>query len=138
MINCKNCKVQLSEDNTYRRSGRHTNFPVGYYRICKKCYNKNRLDKMIENKKNQVDFFGGKCKVCGYDKCHNALEFHHLDPSIKEESPSALRCVTNKKRWKDELSKCILVCSNCHREIHAGLYPEYLAHSSSGLGHIPV
>ena len=128
MINCKTCGVELTEENTFRRSGRKTNFPVGYYRHCKKCYNASRLTRMVENKKKQVEFFGGKCKICGYDKCHNALEFHHLDPTIKEESPSSLRQVTDELRWKSELEKCILLCSNCHREVHAGLYPDYLTH----------
>lgn len=128
MINCKTCGVELTEENTFRRSGRKTNFPVGYYRHCKKCYNSSRLNRMVENKKKQVEFFGGKCKICGYDKCHNALEFHHLDPTIKEESPSSLRQVTDELRWKSELEKCILLCSNCHREVHAGLHPDYLTH----------
>jgi hypothetical protein len=127
MINCKTCGIELTEENTFKRGGRKTNFPVGYYRHCKKCYNANRLVRMVENKKKQVEFFGGKCKLCGYDKCHNALEFHHLDPTIKEESPSSLRQVTDELRWKSELEKCILLCSNCHREVHAGLHPDYLA-----------
>ena len=127
MINCKTCGIELTEENTFKRGGRKTNFPVGYYRHCKKCYNANRLVRMVENKKKQVEFFGGKCKLCGYDKCHNALEFHHLDPTIKEESPSSLRQVTDELRWKSELKKCILLCSNCHREVHAGLHPDYLA-----------
>jgi 5-methylcytosine-specific restriction endonuclease McrA len=127
MINCKTCGIELTEENTFKRGGRKTNFPIGYYRHCKKCYNANRLVRMVENKKKQVEFFGGKCKLCGYDKCHNALEFHHLDPTIKEESPSSLRQVTDELRWKSELEKCILLCSNCHREVHAGLHPDYLA-----------
>ena len=66
-----------------------------------------------------INHMGGKCSVCGYNKCHAALEFHHLDPTQKEFSPS-----TNSKSWDKilvEAEKCILVCANCHREIHNGL-----------------
>lgn len=56
------------------------------------------------------------CSRCGYNKCAAALDFHHLDPSVKE------RRVTC-KMWKSglgkiEAAKCILVCKNCHMEIH--------------------
>ena len=65
--------------------------------------------------------FGGKCCICGYDKCDSAFEFHHLDPSEKETSWGQFR--GNPKKWEDiinEMKKCIMVCSNCHKEIHAG------------------
>lgn len=67
-------------------------------------------------KQKAVALLGGKCSICGYDKCLVALEFHHLNPDEKE------FIITDKIRSWDkvekELSKCILVCSNCHREIH--------------------
>ncbi len=66
-----------------------------------------------------VEAFGGKCCLCGYHKCLDALEFHHLEKSEKEEKPSYVILRWSFKRAKKELDKCILVCSNCHREIHA-------------------
>src|ERR1035437_963249 len=66
-----------------------------------------------------VDIFGGKCCMCGYNKCTEALEFHHLDKAEKEEKPSRVILRWSFDRAKDELDKCILVCANCHREIHA-------------------
>lgn len=63
-----------------------------------------------------VERFGGKCTVCGYSKCLAALEFHHVDN--KEEAPSYVIYRWSWKRAKKELKKCILVCANCHREIH--------------------
>ncbi len=63
---------------------------------------------------------GGKCQNCGYDKCIQALEFHHINPEEKEFSFG-----TNTNRsWeatREELKKCILLCANCHREAHAGV-----------------
>ena len=68
-------------------------------------------------KKALVKYKGGKCKICGYNKCMRALEFHHLDPSKKDFHPS--KCLTKSMSLlKEEADKCILVCSNCHAEIH--------------------
>ena len=65
---------------------------------------------------------GGKCQCCGYDKCSESLAFHHIDPKEKELGFGGLRA--NPKKWNivvEELRKCILVCHNCHSEIHAGV-----------------
>lgn len=68
-----------------------------------------------------VEYKGGKCSVCGYDRCADALEFHHLDPSQKDFGISSKGYTRSWDKVKEELDKCILVCSNCHREIHSGL-----------------
>ena len=70
---------------------------------------------------------GGKCQLCGYNKCIEALDLHHLDPSKKEFNISSrdLRY----SDWpiiKKEIENGVLVCSNCHREIHAGFHPEFI------------
>lgn len=70
-------------------------------------------------KEELVKYKGGKCEVCGYSKCIQALEFHHLDPTYKDFSISG--GTKSFERLKPEVDKCILVCSNCHKEIHAGL-----------------
>jgi predicted transcriptional regulator len=65
-----------------------------------------------------IDYKGGFCVKCGYNKCKRALEFHHLNPLEKEFGISSKGY---RKSWniiKKELDKCILVCSNCHAEIH--------------------
>lgn len=66
-------------------------------------------------KLSSVRVFGGKCCICGYKKCINALEFHHVGQ--KEASPSYVIMRWSWERTKKELEKCILVCANCHREI---------------------
>lgn len=59
-----------------------------------------------------------KLNKCGYARCINALEFHHLDPLQKDFNISNIKLTTFDKRTMEELDKCIMVCANCHREIH--------------------
>jgi hypothetical protein len=66
-----------------------------------------------------VEYLGGKCMICGYNRCINALEFHHLED--KRFGFSSRGITRSWQRTKEELKKCVLVCSNCHKEIHAGL-----------------
>ena len=61
---------------------------------------------------------GGKCEKCGYDKCVGALEFHHTDPSQKDFGIANKGYTRSWEKVRLELDKCILVCANCHREIH--------------------
>jgi hypothetical protein len=67
-----------------------------------------------------ISGLGGKCCICGYSKCDAALEIHHIDPSKKDFAFGQIVA----KRWDDivqEARKCVLLCANCHREVHAGL-----------------
>jgi len=70
-------------------------------------------------KQMSIEYKGGKCNVCGYNKCVDALEFHHLEEKQFGLSKNGLTRSWDKT--KTELNKCVLVCANCHREIHAGL-----------------
>ena len=76
-----------------------------------------------KNTKNRiVEAMGGKCICCGYNKCNSALALHHLDPSKKEIGFGSIRA--NPVSWLkivEELKKCVLICHNCHSEIHDGL-----------------
>ncbi len=65
-----------------------------------------------------VKLLGGKCRRCGWQGNQAALQFHHLNP---EEKDFIIGSVANKK-WefiKQELTKCILLCSNCHAIEHS-------------------
>lgn len=64
---------------------------------------------------------GNKCFVCGYDKCQRALSFHHIDPATKEFDLSTDGLTRSWKRIEKEIDKCVLVCANCHMEIHEGI-----------------
>ena len=68
-----------------------------------------------------VEYKGGKCEICGYDRCIDALEFHHRDLSNKEFGISAKGYTRSWKKVVEELDKCLLICANCHRGLHAQL-----------------
>jgi len=67
-----------------------------------------------------IELKGGKCEICGYDKYIGSLDFHHLDRNAKEFDLSSRGLTRSWEKIKKELEKCVLVCANCHREIHAG------------------
>ena len=68
-----------------------------------------------------IAYKGGKCERCGYDKSSRALEFHHLNPSEKDFGISKV-LTRSIQSLKEEADKCILLCSNCHAEIHDELF----------------
>ena len=76
-------------------------------------------DRRHKLKEELVKYKGGKCQVCGYDRCLDALDFHHLNPEEKDFGISS--SIRSLDKLKSEADKCILVCCRCHREIHAGL-----------------
>ena len=76
------------------------------------------------NKALAIEYKGGECVLCGYNKCHAAMHFHHLDPTKKDfDAFSAFKM----ERAIPELDKTILVCANCHMEVHQGLHEEFIA-----------
>jgi predicted HNH restriction endonuclease len=74
-------------------------------------------------KERAIDHMGGKCRICGYNTCPAALDFHHIEDMEKEFNISS---TMSWAKIEPELAKCVLVCANCHREIHAGWHPEWL------------
>ena len=64
-----------------------------------------------------IKLLGGKCSICGYDRCVDALEFHHKNPKEKDFKLGSGNTMSWKE-YKSEAMKCVLVCSNCHKEIH--------------------
>ena len=68
-----------------------------------------------------VQYKGGKCQRCGYDKNIAALDFHHRDPTQKDFGIARNGHTMSWEKMKSELDKCDLVCANCHREIHSEL-----------------
>lgn len=75
-----------------------------------------------KTKGRMIQAMGGSCVCCGYNRCPDAMEFHHIDPAHKDFAFGSLRA--NPSAWPkvvEELRKCVLLCSRCHREIHAGM-----------------
>ncbi|OGE65884.1 hypothetical protein A3H85_02420 [Candidatus Daviesbacteria bacterium RIFCSPLOWO2_02_FULL_40_8] len=68
-----------------------------------------------------INYKGGKCQVCGYDRCLGALSFHHIDPEQKSFKLSMDELYRSWKVIIKELDKCHLLCANCHQEVHASL-----------------
>jgi len=64
---------------------------------------------------------GNKCAKCGYNKCARALSFHHKDPKKKDFSLSAYGLTRSWKKIQAEIKKCVLLCANCHMEVHDGI-----------------
>lgn len=91
---------------------------VGVTPYCKSCTNKQSMVRQQKLKAQAVEYKGGKCYRCGYSKYIGALEFHHLDATQKDFAISQSK-QTSFEQIKNELDKCILVCANCHREVHA-------------------
>lgn len=107
-----------------RRHGR-TDFVLegrGSYR-CKRC----RLERVSRRRRNikriLVEEAGGKCLICGYDRCHRVLQFHHLDPSAKDFHIGEAGATRSLARSRAEARKCVLLCANCHGEVEAGITP---------------
>lgn len=78
-------------------------------------------------KNNLVKVSGEKCNLCGYNITNSALEFHHIDANTKLYGVASNGTCHDLESDLAEIKKCILVCANCHREIHDGNYtPEEL------------
>lgn len=110
MQSCSQCNVTLTEENGYKKGRR-------FQSRCRSCFNQYCQKRWTDRKLKAIEYKGGECCKCGYNHYYGALEFHHIDPLEKDSDWNKLRL----KSWSDvikELDKCILVCANCHREIH--------------------
>ena len=84
---------------------------------CSSCRNKRTR---IERKIAAIKKKGGACQICGYNKYIGSLDFHHTGEQKKEDSLSRL-FLHSMERIEKELKKCILLCRNCHGEVHGGV-----------------
>jgi len=126
--NCQNRKYCLScspfgEHNTRQiekipQGRKPKRQEPGYFAHYFKEKQKGKIEKVQE-------IVGNKCWLCGYDKTWKNLCFHHVDPSLKLFGLSTREFVGYAwNRVLLEMKKCILVCQNCHGEIHDGLIDE--------------
>ena len=114
---CTKCKLKLPIEEFHWR-----NKAAGTRRSeCKKCHNAT-MRKDYDKKREQVDamkFSFGGCQKCGYDKCIEALDFHHRNPDEKEyDIAQMIRNHRTQEVIAQEMQKCVVLCANCHREFH--------------------
>ncbi len=88
---------------------------------CRPCESDRIAEKRREIKRKLVAEHGGRCEVCGYDRCEGALQFHHLDPTTKSFGIAAKGFTRAWKTVQAEAAKCALLCGNCHTEVEEGL-----------------
>ena len=119
---CPRCTLEKDAADFYRRRNGN-DFSV----YCKKCTNDETKERQVEFKRKCVEYKGGKCKLCDYSRYFGGLDFHHSDPTKKDFGISSSKLTKFSERIMRELDKCVCVCCRCHREIHAGLHPEYPA-----------
>lgn len=135
-----NCKCAVCNKLIYRRPSNQNGHNVCSYGCRNKYYSGKRSfvfkhgkaidggrdtfrdrvrDKLrkVSFKVKAIKLLGGKCVICGYNTCIAALEFHHKNPKLKDKSFKEISNRTWSKTLK-ELKKCILLCANCHRELH--------------------
>lgn len=79
---------------------------------------KNVSEHRRRTKERVVYYLGGKCILCGYNKCNRSLHAHHVEPANKKFSIARKGTTRSWKKLRKELDKCVLVCANCHGEIH--------------------
>jgi predicted HNH restriction endonuclease len=88
-----------------------------YYEKNKEEIYQRKMDRRKRLKEEIVRVSGGKCKICGYCRCISALDFHH---SLENKEGNITTLIKNGSRQKvlKEAKKCMLLCANCHRELH--------------------
>lgn len=110
---CPRCNKNVPLSQFYQRRNK-----PGSSSYCKSCTNHQTIERQQKFKQICVDYKGGKCQKCGYDKYIGSLEFHHQDSNDKLFEISKARHKQFSDKVKEELDKCELLCSNCHKETH--------------------
>src|ERR1044072_3861688 len=90
-----------------------------HYR-CKRCRSEAVSRRRRAVKRRLVEEAGGACALCGYERWVGALQFHHLDPSLKEFQIGQRGHCRSLARCRAEARKCVLLCANCHAEVEGG------------------
>ena len=111
---CKKCKKQVSKDSFFKDKS----IWDGLDRTCKPCNRTRMSERRYAKKLEIVEYLGGECVKCKatLDDIHwTAFDCNHKDPSQKSFAIGSAGFKLD--NIKDELDKCELVCSNCHRKI---------------------
>ena len=136
MRKCKICGVEKDESGFYNHK---TGLKNSYYKSrCKDCINakkrkvyassdiqkesnRQRQAKGREERQDFVNEYRHPCIVCGEAE-KACIDLHHLDPSTKYKNVAQLIVErANIEIIKKEIDKCVCLCANCHRKVHAEL-----------------
>lgn len=111
-------KVAKIVGSTFNSVKKYTIGLEGYKNKRKRSITKSEsvINWRIRTRGKLIGYKGGECVECGYKKCLSALHFHHIDPNEKDFTISGKSW--SFERLKEEVDKCILLCSNCHIELH--------------------
>ncbi len=116
---CSICSIVKTDENAFKlKDGRWQSY-------CKQC---NAVMTAIRSRAFKtlcLQYKGGCCEKCGYDKCPASLNFHHKDPNQKSFSISQRKSKKLDEEVKRELDLCSLLCANCHYEEHYTAYSEH-------------
>ena len=111
MPTCSTCNIPLDETNAYRKNAKRLQS------YCKPCFNKRCAERWKRLKAQAIESFGGVCFDCKASYHYSVFDFHHLDQTTKEFEWEKVRLLSEERR-QQELSKCVMLCSNCHRIRH--------------------
>lgn len=128
---CSKCKQELSVSNF-----RWRNKSLGkLHSQCKNCEKQSEKIRYAQSKERQISVLNTaiqqkerniliveEAKQCGCQKCNEKrlylMEFHHINPEEKINTIAHMIKSASESSLKKELSKCIVLCANCHREFH--------------------
>ena len=114
-MNCKTCNKVLNKDNAYIRDGK-------FRRTCRKCSVEECRIRRIKRRAQKYKFLHDRkksCVECGYSKNYSALCFHHVNPNEKLMGvPNLAWSDASYDAIQEEIDKCIVLCLNCHAELH--------------------
>lgn len=134
MKTCTKCNKEKDESEFHKKRKNElqpickickNEYDKNWYRINERRRNNLKLrakERIIRNKKFIREYkLSVGCQICGYNKTHYALEFHYENGNDKKYNISLMKTLSIETILK-EIKKCKVVCSNCHREIHADDY----------------
>ena len=129
---CPICKLDLPEDDIHFAS-RYDRVKKEFQHKCRSCQKEYRRKHYLDNKekyinkakkykKTFVNWFSEykknlSCEICN-EKRYWVLDFHHRDPKEKDLEVSKIVSNCNKQQLLNEIEKCVVLCANCHRDIH--------------------
>jgi len=110
---CLICNVEKTEENARKRKTKE-----GWMPYCKKCMQELSMLWRRKAKDLCVEYKGGRCENCGYNKCNASLQFHHRDRTQKDFNICKIKRLWLSGEVQRELDKCAILCANCHFEEH--------------------